>query len=123
MIQIFRKLLLTSLIVAVSMPDLHLDNTLFSLIINDQIHTFPISCLCFYITITGAIDDRLEKQHKIFSSGIFQKCLILITIQRVKSLYKLLKHQSDMQMPVYDKLISLPRTFCINNAVLFSIIQ
>lgn len=65
------ELFLTTQIICVAPPYFQFYYELFTEIINNQIHAFPVTCLRLHITIPCTIDDWLQKQHKITSSHVF----------------------------------------------------
>ena len=50
-------LLFSTLIICIPMPYLKLDNKLLSPVVYNQIHSFPVSCLRFHITVSSSVND------------------------------------------------------------------
>ena len=57
-IKIFYQLIFPTIIIFLSMPDLHFDNILFTQIVYNNICPFLLSGLSLYIIIACSIDNR-----------------------------------------------------------------
>ena len=88
----------------ISVPNLHLDDILFSQIIDNQIGTSHTACTCLNIIVSDAIDQRTNIQHKQFSSILFYKCIRTITEAFYKMLHKFLQDFLYIQTTLCDKL-------------------
>lgn len=63
-VKIFGQLFLALRIVFVAVPDFHLDDILFSKIVNDHIGTSLVAGLCFDIIVSCSVYDWSEIQKK-----------------------------------------------------------
>ena len=107
-VEVFGQLLLSSLVVRLSSPDLEFDNVLLPEIVDDNVRSGQVACLCLTVIIAYAVDDRAKVGEENLSTIVLHELVIISrTVELVEVNAESLQEMAHIDNAIVDELVLL----------------
>ena len=103
-IEVFKKLIFAALVVTVAAPNLHLDDVLSAVIVDNHIGASKVACLCLDVIIACAVDDWTNIKHKIFATLFLLEIQIFVAVNITEMLGEFFKDFVHFEGLAIDEL-------------------
>ena len=118
-IEVFKKLIFAAFVVTVAAPNLHLDDVLSAIIVDNHICARAVAGLCLYVIIACAVDNWADVEHKESASFLLLEIQIFVAVNITKMLGEFFKDFVHFEGFAIDELALFDAALVIKVAVDF----